>query len=70
MAHKKKCPECNGCMSVMYISSHRFYYCEFCRSYYGGQDVNLFLVPRDVINALLQGDTNAYFIFQNSEEGV
>jgi hypothetical protein len=44
----------------MHILPHRFYYCSFCRTYYGGQDANLRLVDLEIIKRLLQGDADAY----------
>lgn len=41
MAHRIKCKECNSCLSPMWVLPHRYYYCGFCRQYYGGTPKNL-----------------------------
>lgn len=37
----KKCPECVGCMALIYVDNSRYFYCEFCRTYYGGKEPRL-----------------------------
>lgn len=54
----KKCPECNGCMSKQWILPNRYYYCEFCRTYYGGRDDNLQLIDKEIINNLVKENQN------------
>lgn len=44
MAHRVKCPECNGCMGAVWFMPNRYYYCGFCRTYYGGRKGELVLV--------------------------
>lgn len=42
----KKCPECNGCMGALYAPDGlRYFYCAFCRTYYGGGPGEVSLVP-------------------------
>lgn len=48
----KKCPECNGCMNKFWILPNRYYYCEFCETYYGGRDEALVLQDKDYIHSL------------------
>ena len=55
--HTKKCPECNGCMDLVWVLPNRYYYCDFCEVYYGGADSNLQEVPDP--NKPQQGETNA-----------
>jgi len=52
MPATKKCPECNGCMSKFWILPNRYYYCEFCRTHYGGVDSELVLIESSEINKL------------------
>lgn len=45
----KKCPECNGCMDLMWIGTNRYYFCDFCKTYYGGRDDAIQLIPKEQI---------------------
>lgn len=45
MAHRVKCPECNSCMSPVWVMPNRYYYCGFCKIWYGGRDGELVIVP-------------------------
>lgn len=54
----KKCPECNGCMEKQWILPNRYYYCEFCRTWYGGRDDALQLIPKEDIMNLLKENQN------------
>jgi hypothetical protein len=56
----RKCPECNGCMGKFWILPDRYYYCEFCREYYGGMDSNLELVDRDKVLKLLKENQDGH----------
>jgi len=58
MANKKKCPECNGCMVAQWILPDRFYFCEFCRVYYGGMDTSLKIVPDPHLAKYLEENSN------------
>lgn len=54
MAHRVKCPECNGCMAPIWVLPNRYYYCEFCRTYYAGKDKDLHQVPNPQLEAFLE----------------
>ena len=41
MAFRKKCPECNSCMSPVWKDTERYMYCGFCHDYYAGHIDNL-----------------------------
>lgn len=45
MAHKVKCKECLSCMSAIWVMPNRYYYCGFCRVWYGGRKEDLHVVP-------------------------
>jgi hypothetical protein len=50
----KKCSECAGCMVKFWILPDRYYYCEFCKTYYAGNDSSLELVDRELVHKLLK----------------
>lgn len=54
-----KCPVCNGCMTKFWILPNRYYYCDFCLTYYGGRDDGLSLVPSEQILALQKEETGS-----------
>lgn len=39
MAHRIKCKGCNGCLSALWVKNSRYYYCGFCKIWYGGREV-------------------------------
>lgn len=39
-----KCYECLGCMHPVWVDNNRYFYCDLCRLYYAGQNVNLYVV--------------------------
>jgi hypothetical protein len=56
MAHRVKCKVCLSCMSPVWVMPDRYYYCGFCRQWYGGTDADLQPVPnpnQDKIDAAL-----------------
>jgi hypothetical protein len=52
MAHRVKCKECNSCMSALWVNYNRYYYCSFCRLWYGGREIHVVENPnQDKIDA-------------------
>jgi hypothetical protein len=59
MAHRVKCVVCNSCMVPRWVGYDRYYYCDFCLTYYEGRDGELTLVDKDVMYKLIQENQDA-----------
>lgn len=82
MAHRVKCPECNSCMSAIWVVADRYYFCGFCHTYYITEGKILILVqnPYEIAfakNTIIDpvqtdGDTNEEISTQieSSTEGI
>lgn len=59
MPHRVKCPDCNSCLAPQWIMPNRYYYCDFCRVYYGGRDGELYIVPTETIHKMIKDNQDA-----------
>lgn len=61
MGYKKKCPECQSCLDMIWIMPKRFYRCWLCRDFYNIIDNKLTKLtleemgfPQEIIDKVLE----------------